>query len=164
MSWGETGPRGATGRRGAPGATGAPGAPGTTGPVGPAGPSSGFYVSASGVHIPETLGTVAFLLLKAGTYVVNADLSLEDISASNSSDLVECQLTLGTQTDSVDAGLLGPTSTPENYAAMALTVAGTITAVGGASVECVGAGKTGNTLALTATITAVQSANVDIES
>jgi hypothetical protein len=107
---------------------------------------------------------VASLLLNAGTYVVNADLSLEDISVSNASDLVECQLKLGTQTDSVDAGLLGPTSTPENYAAMALTVAGTIPAVSRAFLECVGAGNTGNTFALTVSITAVQTASLDIES
>lgn len=163
VSWNQTGPRGATGPRGKKGATGAPGAPGTPGGPGPAGPSNSFYLSETGEHIPATLGSVGALVLVAGTYVVNADLSLQDISASHASDLVECQLILGTASDAVDVGVLGSTSSPENFAAMSLTVAGTITGPGVAEVKCVGAGNTGNTLANTVSITAVQSASLDVQ-
>jgi len=158
VSWNQTGPKGARGPRGKQGTPGTPGGPG------PAGPSNSFYLSETGEHIPATLGSVGALLLAAGTYVVNADLSLQDISASHASDLVECQLILGTASDAVDVGVLGSTSSPENFAAMSLTVAGTITAAGVAEVKCVGAGNTGNTLANTVSITAVQSASLDVQS
>ncbi len=164
VSWNATGPKGARGPAGARGPRGLQGIQGIQGVQGPAGPSNSFFSSETDLHIPSTLGTITVLVLLAGTYVVNADLSLEDTSGSNASDLVECQLTLGSATDAVDTGLLGPSSAPENHGAMSLTVAATITATGLAAVKCVGAGNTGNTVVPTATITAVQSGSLDVES
>jgi hypothetical protein len=157
VSWNKTGPKGAKGAKGSIGPTGTTG---LTGPTGPTGPSNSFYVNDSMVHIPVAAGTIVSFILAAGSYVVNADLSLEDTSPSNSSALIECDLTVGTATDAVDLGLLGPTSTPQNYGAMSLTVAGTLTAVGVAKVSCFAGGKTGNTFALTAAMTAVESGSL----
>lgn len=128
---------------------------------GPMGPSNSFYVSGTGLHIPSTMSPILSTSdLSAGSYVVNADVWLEDTSPSNTSDLAVCELTLGTATDEVEVGLLGPTSAPQNDATLSMTVAATITSVQSATVSCEGAGGSGETFAETASVTAIQSGSL----
>jgi len=129
---------------------------------GPMGPSNSFYDSDD---TAQTIGTTMSPILSTsdlsvGTYVVNADVWLDDESPSDASDLAICELTLGTATDKVEVGLLGPDSAPQNEATLSMTVAATIASAGSATVSCVGAGNTGETLADTVNITAVQSASL----
>jgi hypothetical protein len=98
--------------------------------------------------------------LGAGTYVVNADVWLDDESPSNASDLAICELTLGTATDEVEVGLSGPSSAPQNEGTLSMTVAATIASAGSATVSCVGAGNTGETLANTVNMTGIQSSSL----
>jgi len=91
---------------------------------------------------------------------VNADIWLDDESPSNSSDLAVCELTLGTATDEVEVGLLGPSGAPQNEGTLSMTVAATITSAGSATVSCAGEGNTGLTYANTVNITAIQSSSL----
>jgi hypothetical protein len=128
---------------------------------GPMGPSNSFYDSGTDLHIPSTLGPILSTSdLSAGSYVVNADVWLEDTSPSNTSDLAVCELTLGTATDEVEVGLLGPSGAPQNDATMSMTVAATITSAESATVSCEGAGGSGETYAETVSMTAIQSASL----
>jgi len=58
-------------------------------------------------------------------------------------------------------GLLGPASTPQNEGTLSMTVAATISAAESATVSCVGAGNTGETLADTVNMTAIQSSSLN---
>lgn len=153
VSWDRTGPMGATGARGAKGAKGA---------TGPIGPSNSFYAADSTPQsiTPAPLSPVLSISLGAGTYVVNADVSFEDVSPSNSSDLVVCDLSYGTASDQVEVGLLGPPSAPENQGTLSMTVAATEGSSGSATVSCAGEGNTGLTDANTVNITAIQSSSL----
>jgi len=155
VSWDQTGPKGATGARGLAGPKG------DTGARGPRGPSNSFYAADSTAQqVQPTLTSVLSVSLGAGTYVVNADIWLDDESPSNSSDLAVCELTLGTATDEVEVGLLGPSGAPQNEGTLSMTVAATITSAGSATVSCAGEGNTGLTYANTVNITAIQSSSL----
>jgi hypothetical protein len=132
-----------------------------TGPTGPMGPSNSFYAADSTAQqLQTTLSPVLSMSLGAGTYVVNADVWLDDESPSNASDLAICELTLGTATDEVEVGLSGPSSAPQNEGTLSMTVAATIASAGSATVSCVGAGNTGETLANTVNMTGIQSSSL----
>jgi len=147
VSWDKTGPMGPTG---------------PTGPTGPMGPSNSFYAADNTAqNIEPTFSTILSLDLGVGTYVVNADVWLDDESPSGASDLAVCELTLGSATDEVEVGLLGPASTPQNEGTLSMTVAATISAAGSATVNCEGAGNTGETLADTVSMTAIQSSSLN---
>ncbi len=100
------------------------------------------------------------MTLGAGTYVVTADVWLEDDSPSDATDLAECELILGSATDEVQLGLAGPNQTPLNDGTLAMTVAATIASSGPAVVSCVGAGNTGETFAETGSMTAIQTTSL----
>jgi hypothetical protein len=86
---------------------------GSRGPKGPMGPSNSFYAADSTAQqLPPTLSSIQSISLGAGTYVLNADVSLEDVSPSDSCDLVVCELTYGAASDQVEVGLLGPPVLP----------------------------------------------------
>jgi hypothetical protein len=142
--------------------TGPTGPKGATGAQGPMGPSNSFYDSDdTPQQVQSTLSPILSTSdLAVGTYVVNADVWLDDESPSNASDLAICELTLGTATDEVEVGLLGPTSAPQKEGTLTMTVAATITSAGPATVSCVGTGNTGETLTDTVNITAIQSASL----
>lgn len=145
VTWNQTGPPGAPGRKGAKGATGA------SGPQGP-----GFSMQTSDVDLADTLTQVASLTLPAGSYVINADAWLQNTSPSESSSLGVCELVFGSATDEVEAGLLGPSSTPLNNQTLSMTVAATVTSSTMSTLSCEAAGKTGQTFATTASMTAAQ--------
>jgi hypothetical protein len=166
---GTQGPRGANGLAGPAGAPGSAGAPGTigatgpagpvgpVGPIGPMGPSNSFYLALAHEAINTVPTPEGGIILPVGTYVVNADLSLEDESTTNASSLVECALTLGSAVDPVEIGLLGPDSNPGNIGSMALTVAATTTSPSAAAVQCFSGGHKGTTQVINLSMTAIQS-------
>lgn len=124
------------------------------------GPSNSYFTSASDIHLNDTLTDVLSIKLATGSYVLDADVWLENTSPSNTSSLGVCELTLGTATDEVQVGLLGPSSAPQNDATVSLTVAATVKAPSSATVDCEAVGNSGDTYAETGSMTAVQSANL----
>jgi hypothetical protein len=133
---------------------------GPKGPKGPRGPSNSFYATGTTIHIQSTLSPIESISLGAGTYVVDADVWLDDVSPSNASDLAVCELALGTASDEVEVGLLGPSGAPQNEGTLSMTVAATIASAGTATVSCVGEGNTGLTYAHTVNMTAIQSSSL----
>ncbi len=164
ISWNSVGPPGPKGPRGATGPKGAKGAKGATGPAGPTGPigpSNSFYSSDNTAqYIGSSFTSVGSISLGAGTYVADADVSIEDTSPSDSSDLAVCELTYGSATDQVDVGLLGPSSTPQNYGTLSMTVASSDTSAASATVSCAGEGNTGEIYAETVDITVIKSSTL----
>ena len=118
--------------------------------------SNGFHAQTSDTHLNDTLTQVASLTLPAGSYAISASAWLENTSPSNSSSLGVCELVFGSATDEVEAGLLGPSSTPLNNQTLSMTVAATVTSSASATLSCEAVGNTGETFAETASMTAVQ--------
>jgi hypothetical protein len=126
---------------------------GTTGAIGsisssggvtcnPTAPSA-FSAPIGSVEIGLTSTPIADLNLPAGSFVVNADQWLEDTSPGGGDSTTTCTLTLGAQSDVSELGLLKPADTPSNIGTMGLTVAGTLTAPGEATLSCLtGPGET----------------------
>src|SRR5487761_1588508 len=86
---------------------------------------------------------------------------LENTSPSNSSSLGVCELAFGSATDQVQAGLLGPASTPLNNQTLSMTVAATVTSSTSATLSCEAVGNTGETFAETASMTATQAGSLN---
>jgi len=118
--------------------------------------SNGYRTYTSGTHLNDTLTLLGSLTLPAGSYVINADAWLENTSPSNSSSLGVCELVFGSASDQVEAGLLGPSSTPLNNQTLSMTVAATVTSSSSAALSCEAVGSTGETYAQTASMTAAQ--------
>jgi len=97
---------------------------------------NGYSVQASDVHLNDSYTELASLTLPAGSYVLNANAWLENTSPSNTSSVGDCDLVFGSATDEVEAGLLGPTSTPLNFQTLAMTVAATVTSSSTATLSC----------------------------
>jgi hypothetical protein len=117
---------------------------------------NGYSVQASDVHLNDTYTELASLTLPAGSYVLNADAWLENTSPSDTSSVGDCELALGSATDEVEAGLLGPSSTPLNYQTLSMTVAATVTGAASATLSCEAIGDSGETYDATASMTVVQ--------
>ena len=155
VSWNQTGPKGPNG---------ATGPAGPTGPTGPMGPSNSFSATSSDTGIGTSFTPIVSVNLGVGKFVVDASVWVEDTSPSDASDLVVCDLSIGIGTvETVEMGLLGPSSTPENNGTLALTGAATIPgpASGGAEVSCAGEGNTGEVVAEDASITAIQASSLN---
>ncbi|HXW35835.1 MAG TPA: hypothetical protein VEJ87_14760 [Acidimicrobiales bacterium] len=118
--------------------------------------SNGYSAQTSETHLNDTYTQVDSLTLPAGNYLINADAWLENISPSNSSSLGDCELTFGTATDEVEAGLLGPSNAPLNSQTVSATVAGTVAGSTSATLSCEAIGNTGETYAETASMTAAE--------
>jgi hypothetical protein len=118
--------------------------------------SKGYSTQASATHLNDTLTQVASLALPAGSYLINASAWLQNTSPSNSSSLGVCELTFGSATDEVEAGLLGPSGAPLNNQTLSMTVAATVTSPASATLSCEAVGNTGETGAQTASMTATQ--------
>jgi len=118
--------------------------------------SNGYSAQTSDTHLNDTLTQVASLTLPAGSYLINANAWLENDSPSNASSLGVCELVLGSATDEVEAGLLGPSSAPLNDQTLAMTVSATVTSATTATLSCEAVGNTGLTYADTASMTATQ--------
>jgi hypothetical protein len=149
VEWNQTGPKGPKG---------------ATGPAGPMGPSNSFSATASDTGIGPSFTPIVSVDLGVGSFVVDASVWVEDTSPSDASDLVVCDLSINSGTvETVEMGLLGPSSTPENNGTLALTGAATIPgpASGGAEVSCAGEGNTGEIVAEDASITAIQSSSLN---
>jgi hypothetical protein len=117
---------------------------------------NGYRTQASDVALNDTLTGVAGLSLRAGSYVVDASTWLHNTSPSDSSSLGVCVLTLGSASDEVEAGLLGPGFAPQNDQTVSMTVAATVTSSAEATLSCEAVGNTGETSAGTASMTAIQ--------
>ena len=117
---------------------------------------NGYSVQASDVHLNDSYTELASLTLPAGSYVLNANAWLENTSPSNTSSVGDCDLVFGSATDEVEAGLLGPTSTPLNFQTLAMTVAATVTSSSTATLSCEAIGGSGETYDETASMTGVQ--------
>ena len=122
---------------------------------------NGYSTQASDVHLNDTYTLLASLTLPAGSYVLNADAWLQNTSPSNSSSLGDCELVFGTATDEVEAGLLGPSSTPQNNQTVSMTVAATVTSSSSATLSCEAIGNSGETYANTASLTSVQAGSLN---
>ena len=118
--------------------------------------SNGYRTQNSDTHLNDTLTQVASLTLPAGSYVINANAWLENTSPSDSSSLGVCELVFGSAADEVEAGLLGPSSTPLNNQTLSMTVAATVTSSASATLFCEAVGNSGETYDETASITAAQ--------
>ncbi len=118
--------------------------------------SNGYSAQTSDTHQNDTQTQVASLNLLAGSYLINANAWLENDSPSNASSLGVCELVLGSATDEVEAGLLGPSSAPLNDQTLAMTVSGTVTSATTATLSCEAVGNTGLTYADTASMTATR--------
>src|SRR5487761_1348178 len=112
-------------------------------------------------HLLNTLTPVGSLTLPPGSFVINANAWLENTSPSNSSSLGVCELAFGSATDQVQAGLLGPASTPLNNQTLSMTVAATVTSSTSATLSCEAVGNTGETFAETASMTATQAGSLN---
>lgn len=121
---------------------------------------NGYSTQTSGTHLLNTLTQVASITLPAGSFVINANAWLENTSPSNSSSLGVCELVFGSATDEVQAGLLGPSSTPLNNQTLSMTVAATVTSSTSATLSCEAVGNTGETFAETASMTATQAGSL----
>ncbi len=85
----------------------------------------GYSSSGSDIQLMDTFTYVADDSMPAGTYVINASVWLENTSPSNSSSLGVCEVVYGSTTDQVEAGLLGPSSSPLNNQTLSLTLGAT---------------------------------------
>ena len=117
---------------------------------------NGYSTQTSDTHLNDTYTEVAIITLPTGSYVINANAWLENASPSNSSSLGDCELVFGSATDEVEAGLLGPSSTPSDSQTVSMTVAATVTTASDATLSCEAIGNSGLTYAETASMTAVQ--------
>jgi hypothetical protein len=117
---------------------------------------NGYSAQTSDTNISPSFTEVDSLTLPAGSFTINANTWIEDTSPSDASDLPICELVFGSATDEVEGGVLGPSSTPLNNQTLALTVAATVASSSNATLQCLGAGDTGEIIAETASITAVQ--------
>jgi hypothetical protein len=115
-----------------------------------------YATQSPATHLNDTLTQVASLTLGAGSYVIDANAWLENDSPSNASSLGVCELVFGSATDQVEAGLLGPSSAPENDQTLGMTVAATVTSSTDATLSCEAAGNSGLTYADSASLTATQ--------
>jgi hypothetical protein len=122
---------------------------------------NGYSTQTSGTHLNDTLTQVGSITLPAGSFVINANAWLENTSPSNSSSLGVCELVFGSATDEVQAGLLGPSSTPLNNQTLSMTVAATVTSSTSATLSCEAVGNTGETFAETASMTATQAGSLN---
>ncbi len=118
--------------------------------------STGYSTQTSDTHLNDTLTQVASLTLPVGNYVVSASAWLANASPSNSSSLGVCELVLGSATDEVEAGLLGPSSAPLNDQTLSMTVAAAGSNGASATLSCEAIGNSGLTYAETASMTATQ--------
>jgi len=117
---------------------------------------NGYSTQTSDTHLADTLTQLGSLTLPAGSYVINANAWLENTSPSNTSSLGVCELVFGSATDEVEAGLLGPSSTPLDNQTPSMTVAATVTSSTSATLSCEAVGSSGETYAETASMTAAQ--------
>jgi hypothetical protein len=117
---------------------------------------NGYSTDTSDIHLNDTLTQVGSLTLPAGSYLITASAWLENTSPSNSSSLGVCELTFGTATDEVEAGLLGPSGAPLNNQTLSMTVAATASSGASATLSCEAVGNSGLTYAETASMTATQ--------
>ena len=128
------------------------------------GPSNSFSATSSDTGIGPSLTPIVSVNLGMGDFVVDASVWVEDTSPSNASDLVVCALSINDATvETVEMGLLGPSSTPQNNGTLVLTGAADIPgpAQGAAEVSCAGEGNTGEVVAEDASITAIQSSSLN---
>jgi hypothetical protein len=118
--------------------------------------SNGYSAQASDISLNDTMTQVDNITLPTGSYVINASAWLENTSPTNSSSLGVCELVFGSAVDEVEAGLLGPSSSPLNNQTLGMTVAATVTSSTSATVSCEAVGNTGETYDETASMTAAE--------
>jgi hypothetical protein len=121
--------------------------------------ASGYIGQDSDLQLMDTMTYVTDVSLPAGSYVINASVWLQNTSPSNSSSLGVCELVYGSTNDQVEAGLLGPSSSPLNNQTLSMTLAAN-NGDTDATLYCEAVGNTGETNVETADVAATEVGNV----
>jgi Collagen triple helix repeat (20 copies) len=159
---GATGPQGAQGPTGAQGPSGSQGSQGPQGPSGPAGTTTLYDANAPGGQDLSGQTTLARFFLPAGSYLVQADGYVNDVSsdAGQVCDLIDGNTTF--QSDQIDTfGVLGGISVSNRYASAPFSLSAplTVTTLTSVEVDC-SSDNDPNAIAVNVNLTAIPAGTI----